>query len=81
MIGLVEQLALVMAGNQAGMQRPIEIVAPAEPRALHGGQRIEHLARPHGQAGRAQTAAEMHDVAGKLAAIGRCGKAQAFGHA
>jgi hypothetical protein len=49
------------------VQRPIEILARADPRRLHGFERIEHRARPDRNSRRPQRAREIEDVLGQPA--------------
>ena len=69
--GLIEQNGVLVPLHKYRVQRPIEIVAVADLRHLHGFQRIEHAARADRQAGRAQRPREVEDVFGEAA----------FGHA
>ncbi len=54
---LIEQLALVAAIDEDGVQRPVEIAAALEPDGAHGLDRGEHLARTDRQARGAQACA------------------------
>ena len=65
---LVEQLALVAPVHEHGVQRPVEILAPLEADGLQRAKRLDHAARADRQAGGAERAGEVHDVAGEAAA-------------
>ena len=67
---LVEQFALVAPVDEHRVQRPVEVGPAADPDRLDRPDRIQHLARPHGQPGRPQHAREMHDV-GREPALAR----------
>ena len=62
--GLIEQNRMLVPLHEHRVQRPVEILAVADLRDLHGFQRIEHGAGPDRNAGRAQRAREVEDVFG-----------------
>ena len=65
--GLVEQDRVLVPLHEHRVQRPIEVLAVADARHLHGLERIEHGARADRNAGRAQRAREVEDVLGEAA--------------
>ena len=62
---LIEQHRMLVPLHEHGVERPVEILARADTGRRHGGERIEHRARPDRNAGGAQRAREIHDVGGK----------------
>ncbi len=59
---LVVDLELLAAVEEDARERPIEVVAPLDPRDLHRAHRIEHAVRPDRQTRGAQHAGEVHHV-------------------
>ena len=66
---LVENDRMLMLLHEDGVQRPVEILALADPRRLHRVNRIYHRRRADGETGCAQGAGKIGDVLGELAAI------------
>src|SRR5262249_17749015 len=64
---LVEQDGMFVALHEHGMKRPVKILARAHARRLHGGERVEHRAGPHRNAGHAQRPREVENVFGEAA--------------
>jgi hypothetical protein len=65
--GLLEQRLVLYAVDEAGGQRVVEVAPAFQPRHLQRRQRQLHAVGAHGHAGRAQHAAEVHDVLGQVA--------------
>ena len=60
--GLVEEDGLIALRHEDGVQRPVKIVAPADPARLHRLDGVQHGARADRDAGGAQGAGEEGDV-------------------
>jgi len=63
--GLAEDQRVLMALHEHAVQRPIEVLARAEPCGIDRQGRLDHRSRSQRQAGLAQAAHEIGDVFGK----------------
>ena len=71
--GLVEDLVILVAGDEHGMERPVEVVAAADAGGEHRLDCIAYRGRPDPQPRLAQRSGEIDDVVGDAAVIRRDG--------
>src|SRR5690606_23257060 len=62
MKGLVENLFLVVTGDEDRMESPVKVVAPSEPDRLYGFKGCQNLARPYRKTRCAQCPREVEEV-------------------
>ena len=62
---LIEEIEVLGALDQDGMERPVELVAVEDVDGGRGGEGVEGARRPEAETGAAQEAGEVDDVFGE----------------